>query len=265
MASDKGTPFGSRVLGRTGLTVGALGISASYGVPAAAVERAFDAGMNYVYWGSLRRKAFGDALRNLAPRRDRMVLVLQSYHPFAGGIVRAVERGLRDLRFDRADVLLLGMWNRPVPERVRAACRSLKERGLIRFVAASTHNRKAIPAQAQSPDIDIFHVRYNAVHTGAEGDVFPHLPRENRPGIVAFTATSWKQLLDPRRVPEGERVPTAADCYRFVLSNPAVNVCLTGPATTDHADQAIRALELGPMGTEELAWMRRVGQAIYGK
>ena len=192
MQSDSRSGFGTRTLGRTGLTVGALGISASYGVPAAAVERAFDAGMNYVYWGSWRRKAFGEALRNLASKRDRMVLVLQSYNPFAGGIVRSVERGLQSLRFDHADVLLLGMWNRPVPERIRAACRSLKERGLIRFVAASTHNRKVVAAQAPSHDIDIFHVRYNAVHVGAEQDVFPHLPRENPPGIVAFTATSWK-------------------------------------------------------------------------
>jgi aryl-alcohol dehydrogenase-like predicted oxidoreductase len=259
------TGFAPRALGRTNLTVGALGISASYGVPTAAVERAFDAGMNYVYWGSWRRSAFGEAIRNLAPRRDRMVLVLQSYNPFARGIVYAVERGLRSLKLDHADVLLLGMWNRPVPERIRAACRLLKERGLIRHVAASTHNRPVIARQARDPEIDIFHVRYNAVHAGAERDVFPHLPQENPPGIVAFTATSWKQLLDPRRVPDGERVPTAADCYRFVLSNPAVHVCMTGPATGEHVDQAIRALARGPMTEDELAWMRRVGQAIYGK
>jgi aryl-alcohol dehydrogenase-like predicted oxidoreductase len=103
------------------------------------------------------------------------------------------------------------------------------------------------------------------VHAGAERDVFPHLPQEKPPGIVAFTATSWKQLLDPRRVPDGERVPTAADCYRFVLSNPAVHVCMTGPAKSEHVDQAIRALAQGPMSGDELAWMRRVGQAIYGK
>lgn len=264
--SEQGTNgFEPRTLGRTGLTVGALGISASYGVPAAAVERAFDAGMNYVYWGSLRTRAFGDAIRRLAPRRDRMVLVLQSYSPFAGGIAGAVERGLRRLNFDHADVLLLGMWNRPVPERIRAACHRLKERGLIRLVAVSTHNRPVIAGQAGEPGIDIFHVRYNAVHTGGERDVFPHLPRTEPPGIVAFTATSWKQLLDPRRVPKGERVPTAADCYRFVLSNPAIDVCLTGPKTGDHVEQAIRALAQGPMSAEEVAWMRRVGQAIYGK
>src|SRR5512143_468288 len=100
MVEERTNGFGPRTLGRTGLTVGALGISASYGVPASAVERAFDAGMNYVYWGSLRTRAFGEAIRRLAPRRDRMVLVLQSYSPFAGGIARAVERGLRRLSFD---------------------------------------------------------------------------------------------------------------------------------------------------------------------
>ena len=247
------------------MTVGPLGISSSYGVPAAGVERAFEAGMTYVYWGSMRRAAFAEGIRNLAPQRDRMILVIQSYHALASGIVRSVEHGLRTLGFDRADVLLLGFWNRPVPGRIRAACQSLRERGLVRYVGVSTHNRPIIAPLSGDPEIDLFHVRYNAVHTGAERDVFPHLPIERPPGIVSFTATSWKQLLDPRRVPEGERVPTAADCYRFVLSNPAVDVCMTGPKTAEHVDEAIRAMAMGPMNGEELAWMRRVGQAIYGK
>jgi aryl-alcohol dehydrogenase-like predicted oxidoreductase len=110
------------------------------------------------------------------------------------------------------------------------------------------------------------HVRYNAVHTGAEREVFPHLPAErNRPGMVAFTATSWRQLLDPQRVPSGEKVPTAVDCYRFVLSNPAVDVCMTGPSTEEQAAEALKALDLGPMSEAELAWMRRVGAAIHKK
>ena len=56
-----------------------LGIASSYGVPSGAVEQAFDRGVNYFYWGSLRRNPFGDGLRALAPRRDRFLLVTQSY------------------------------------------------------------------------------------------------------------------------------------------------------------------------------------------
>ena len=138
-----------------------------------------------------------------------MVLVIQSYHRLASGVTRSVEKALRALKFDYADVLLLGYRNGPLPARIRAACLALRERGLVRHIALSTHNRPVIAQLARDPDIDLFHVRYNAVHTGAERDVFPHLPAENPPGIVSFTATSWKQLLDPRRVPAGERVPTA--------------------------------------------------------
>jgi aryl-alcohol dehydrogenase-like predicted oxidoreductase len=265
MDTPSSRPFEPRALGRTGLMVGPLGLSATYGVPTAAVERAVDEGMNYLYWGTYRRAAFGQAIRNLARQRDRIVVAIQSYSPLASGIRWALERGLRQLGLDYADVLLLGMWNRPIPERIRAGCRRLRDRGLVRHVAISTHNRSLIAPLASDPDIDVFHVRYNAVHTGAERDVFPHLPADNPPGIVSFTATSWKQLLGHSRIPSGERVPKAGDCYRFVLSHPAVDVCMSGPATEEHVAEAIAAIRLGPMDADELAWMRRVGRAIYTK
>jgi hypothetical protein len=41
--------FGTAVLGRTGLRVGRLGVAAGYGVPADAVERAFERGANYFF------------------------------------------------------------------------------------------------------------------------------------------------------------------------------------------------------------------------
>ncbi|MDQ6759129.1 MAG: aldo/keto reductase, partial [Acidobacteriota bacterium] len=82
------------------------------------------------------------------------------------------------------------------------------------------------------------------------------------PGIVSFTATSWRQLMDPKRTPAGEKTPSALDCYRFVLSNEAVDVCLTGPSSAEQVEDSLKALDLGPMSDEELAWMRRVGRAI---
>jgi aryl-alcohol dehydrogenase-like predicted oxidoreductase len=251
-------------LGRTGIAVGRLGISASYGVPGRAVERAFERGVNYIYWGTFRRTTFGEGLRHLAPHRDRFVLVVQSYSRIAGLLGWSLERALRKLNFSYADVLLLGLWNHKVPGRIFDAARKLRERGLIRHIAVSTHQRPLVEHLAADPDINVVHVRYNAVHTGAEREVFPQLSAvKDRPGMVAFTATSWRQLLDPKRVPPGEKVPTATDCYRFVLSNPAVDVCMTGPATEQQAAEALKALDLGPMNEAELAWMRRVGAAIH--
>jgi aryl-alcohol dehydrogenase-like predicted oxidoreductase len=257
--------FDRAILGRTGLEVGRLGLSAGYGAPASSVEEAFDHGVNYFYWGSLRRKPFGEGLRRLGPRRERFLLLLQSYSRVGALVGPSVERALRALHFDYADILLLGMWNRAVPERILEACRKLRERGLVRRLAVSSHNRPLLASLASDPDFDIFHVRYNAVHRGAERDVFPLLPAQNPPGVVAFTATSWRQLLGHRRIPPTEKVPTAGDCYRFVLTQPAVNVCMTGPADAAQFHQALEAFDRGPMPEDELAWMRRVGDAIYNK
>ena len=246
------------------MEVGRLGISASYGVPGRAVERAFERGVNYIYWGTFRRGNFGEGLRNLAPKRDRFVLVVQSYTRMASLLGWSLERALRNLNFSHADILLLGLWNHKPPDRIFDAARKLRERGLIRHIAVSTHQRPLVEQLSTDPDINVVHVRYNAVHTGAEREVFPRLPgSEQRPGMVAFTATSWRQLLDPKRVPSGEKVPAAVDCYRFVLSNPAVDVCMTGPATEDQSAEALKALDLGPMSEDEMAWMRRVGEAIH--
>ena len=252
-------------LGRTGLPVGRLGLAAGYGASVRMVERAFEHGINYLYWGSFRRGAYGQALRNLKPQRDRLVLVLQSYSRVAALVPWSVERALRAVGYDYADVLLLGLWNHEVSPRIFDAALRVRERGLVRNIAISTHNRPLAPLLAGNGDVSILHVRYNAAHTGAEKEIFPALAaRGERPGIVSFTATSWRQLLDPKRMPKGERTPRAADCYRFVLTNPDVDVCLTGPKNDEQAEAAFEAMQKGPMSAEELAWMRRVGTAVHG-
>lgn len=252
------------ILGRTGRQVGRLGMAGGYGVPAAAVERAFERGVNYLYWGSIRRDPFAQALRNLNGRREQFVLVVQSYSRVAGLVGWSLERALRKVAMDYADVLLLGLWNHQPPDKILDAARALRQRGLVRHIAVSTHHRPLVPQLVAHPDLDVFHVRYNAAHPGAEREIFPLLAANgSRPGMVAFTATSWRQLLKPQNTPAGDRTPTALDCYRFVLSNAAIDVCMTGPSSAAHVEDAIKALELGPMTAEELAWMRRVGQSVH--
>lgn len=252
------------MLGATGLRVGRLGVAASYGVPARAVEQAFERDVNYLYWGSRRSGGFGQAIRNLSPQRDRMVLVIQSYSRIAALVGPSLERALREVKLDYADILLLGLWNKPVAERIFEAALKLKDRGLVRFLALSSHDRPMLGQLAAARTFDVLHFRYNAIHPGAESDIFPHIPAQNRPGMVAYTATSWKQLLNSRKLAAGEKVPAAADCYRFVLSRPEVDVCMTGPSNAVQMEEALRALDQGPMSEAELAWMHRVGAAKHG-
>jgi aryl-alcohol dehydrogenase-like predicted oxidoreductase len=256
-------------LGRTELRVGRLGIGGSYGVPAAAVERAFhEYGVNYFYWGSIRRRGMRDAVRRLARAgRDRIVVALQSYDR-TGLLMRPfVERGLSALGVERADVLILG-WHDALPSRrVLDAALALKASGRVRYLALSGHHRPLfaeIAAAGETSPFDVLMFRYNAAHRGAEREIFPALAGAGRPGTTCYTATRWGQLLDPKRLPPGERPLTAADCYRFALTSPLVDLCMTGPASAEQMDEALTALDLGPLSEDELARARRVGDLVHG-
>lgn len=254
------------MLGKTGLKVGRLGVAAGYGAPAEAIELAFERGCNYFYWAS-RKDGMRQAIRNLcaAGKRDELVIAVQSYTRSAWWLERSFKKALAELGIARADVFLLGWHNGPPSGRILAKAAKLREKGLYRFLGLTGHKRGLFPRLAAEGLLDLFHVRYNAAHRGAETETFPKLPAgEARPGVVTYTATRWGKLLDPKRMPPGEAPLTATDCYRFVLSNPAVDVCLAGPRTVDQMRQALAALEAGPMTDEALARARRIGDHVHG-
>lgn len=255
-------------LGRTGLAVGRLGVASSYGVPADALEMGFERGVNYLYWGSARRERFGAGIRRLmrGQGREKLVVVLQSYTRVAALMAPSVELGLFRLGTEYADVLLLGWFNDPPRRAILDAALELKRRGRVRHLAISSHRRTLFAELERERAFDVYHLRYNAGHRGAERETFPHLPAgPDGAGMVAYTATRWATLLDPRKTPPGERTPTAADCYRFALTHPRVDVCMTGPRSRADLEHALTALERGPMDPDELAWMARVGDHVAGR
>jgi aryl-alcohol dehydrogenase-like predicted oxidoreductase len=254
-----------RTLGRTGLKVGRLGVASGYGAPAAAFEEAFDRGVNYFYWGSLRRRAMAEAIRHINARGqgDRLVILIQSYSRSPLLMERFFHQALRRLRLDHADILLLGWHNRPPSERLLERAVAMQAKGMFRFLGISGHHRPLFAELAADETYDLFHVRYNAVHRGAETEVFDRLSQIGRPGVVTYTATRWGDLLDPRKMPAGEAPCSAADCYRFVLSQPSVDVCMTGPKNIAQMRDALTALDSGPLPAETLAGMRRIGDYLH--
>jgi len=257
------------VLGRTGLKVGRLGVASGYGAPAAAVEEAFERGCNYFTWGTVIKgysEPMRQALKNIVAKgqRDRLVLAAFSYAHDNFLTERLLARGLKSAGLDYADVLILGYFSRRPPLRLIDGALRMKEKGLIRFIGLSSHNRKLLGELARNGEFDVMHLRYNAAHRGAETEIFPFLGEERRPGIVSFTATRWGKLLNPKKMPPGEKPPTAADCYRFVLSHPAVDVCISGAKTVEQMRENLAGLDAGPMSDAELARMRRIGDHIHG-
>jgi aryl-alcohol dehydrogenase-like predicted oxidoreductase len=256
-------PFENRTLGRTGLPTSPLGLATGGGaLPPREVERAFERGIRCFYFGSLRSASFAEGVRALVPRhREEMIVVVQSYTRAASTMKMSLQAGMKKLGVDRVDLFLLGWWNEPPPARILDAALELRERGLARHLMISCHNRKTFARYAADPSYGAIMVRYNAVHPGAEDDVFPGLPPQ-KPGVVSYTALRWGHLLDPKVLPANEPHPRASDCYRFVLTSPSVDLAMCAPRTAEELDEALASLERGPMSAEELAWMKRVGAHV---
>jgi predicted aldo/keto reductase-like oxidoreductase len=258
------------ILGCTDLKVGRLGISSSFGAPTAAFEEAFERGCNYFTWGTFikgRSGAIGTAIRNItaAGKRDDLVVAMLTYAHNAWLTEHFFIKGLKAANLEYADVLLLGYFPKRPPRKVIDGALQLKEKGLVRFIGLTSHNRKLFPELAQEGLFDVFHIRYNAAHRGAETEAFPYLNTQERPGVVSFTATDWQKLLKPKKMPPGERPLTAAECYRFALSNPAVDVCMMGAKSAEQMRENLEVLQKGPLAGKELDRVQFIGKHVYGK
>jgi len=241
-----------------------LGLAANYGIEEAGIRGAFERGINYVYLTP--RGKMAKPLRDAITRdRDKLVIAAgPTVGYFGGSVRRSAERLLKKLGLDYIDVFQL-MWlgvGSAWTAATERELRHLKESGKARALAVSIHDRERAGRLAKDSPLDLLMIRYNAAHPGAERDIFPHLAARN-PNIVAYTATSWRKLL---KRPKGwDRDPmTAGDCYRFCLSSPHVDVCLTGPATGAQLDDNLAAIERGPLTAEEATWMREFGRIVHG-
>ena len=66
-------------------------------------------------------------------------------------------------------------------------------------------------------------------------------------------------------MPPGEQPLTAADCYRFALSHPAVDVCMMGAKNSAQMQANLEVLESGPLEDVERERIERIGRHVYGK
>ena len=257
------------ILGKTGLKVGRLGISSSYGASAGVFEEAFEYGCNYFTWGTFIKgdsREMKKAIRNIIAKGKRNQLVISvftyAHEPFLTRYF--LKKRLKALGLDYIDVLLLGYFPKVPSQRILNGARKLKDSGMVRHLGISGHNRKMFKEVKDIPDIDVLHIRYNAAHRGAEDDIFPfYKDHHDRPGIVSFTATRWGKLLNSKNMPLGEKPMSASDCYRYVLSNPSIDICMMGVKNAYQLRENLALMEIGSMRKEEIERVERIGEYIY--
>jgi len=259
--------FTKATLGSTGIKVHRLGLSGTYRPGKAAIFKALDAGINYFFCYGFDTQLIGVLRDLLRGNRDRYVIATGAYNLIYGhpNLRCTLEKRLRQFSTDCIDLFLFLGVMKPgqFSDGVREELYRFREEGKIRSVGISTHDRKFAGKLMAEGALDVVMMRYNAAHRGAEQDIFPHLNVHNG-GVMSYTATRWGYLLRrPKGWPEGDPVPTAGMCYRFVLSNPNVDVCMTAPRNEKQLQENLCALQQGPLTGEEMDFMRKFGDAVH--
>lgn len=259
--------FSRSTLGKSGIEVNRLALSATYRPGKETIYKALDKGCDLFFCYGFDTQMVGalrDVFRN---KRENCVVITGAYNLLLGhlNLRRTLEKRLRQLRTDYIDIFLfLGvMKEKHFTEHVEEELCRFREEGKVRAIGISTHDRKFAGKLAAEGVLDVLMIRYNAAHRGAENDIFPYL-KQHDTGLISYTATRWSYLLRrPRGWPEDGRIPTADMCYRFVLSNPHVDVCLTAPSNIRHLEDNLKVLENGPLSEEDMKFMREFGDVVH--
>ncbi len=254
-------------LGKTGLKVFRLGLSGTYRPGKNVIHKAIDAGVNYFFCYGFDGQMTKTLREEFKTKREKLVVSTGAYNLLIGhpNLRRTLEKRLRQLGTDYIDVFLfLGVTkSKHIGEKELDEMRRFREEGKVRAIGMSCHDRKLIGKLVAEGTIDVTMMRYNAAHRGAEEDIFPYLSAHD-PGVVSYTATRWGFLLRrPRGYPKDAPIPTPDQCYRFVLSNPNVDVCLTAPRNARQLEENLAGLGKGPLSSEEMAFMHNFGDIVH--
>jgi len=213
------------------------------------VEHAIERGVNYLNWCG-HPDGLSRAVARLGEQRDQIVVAAQFEARSARDAERELPCMLRELNTTYIDVLTLyyvesqSEWDEiTAPDGAWDYLAEQKRQGCLKLIGLTSHQRPLAARWAQTGKLDLLMIRYNAAHRGAERDVFP-VVHEKRIPIVTFTGLRWKALLaHTPEDPHGFTPPSAVECYRFCLANPAVSVALAAPGNRSELDQDLAILD----------------------
>jgi predicted aldo/keto reductase-like oxidoreductase len=255
-------------LGKTGLPVYRIGLSATYRPGKKAIYKAIDEGVNYFFYFGIDTQIIKVLKDVIKGNREKFIIATGAYNFiwWRQNFQKTLEKRLRQLGTDYIDIFMfLGVTNeKHFPKNLQDELAKLKESGKIRFTGMSTHARKFAGKLAEQDALDTMMIRYNAAHRGAETDIFPYVDKFNT-GIISFTATRWRYLIrKSKNWPKEGKIPTPGMCYRFALSNPKVHVCMMAPTSKKQLIQNLDEIKKdGPLNEEEMNFMHSFGDAVY--
>ena len=213
------------------------------------VVHAVTRGVNYLNWCGYD-DGLARALRERRIDRSQVVVAMQLESRDARCAARELEQSLRTLGTGLIDVVTFYYveeqreWDAIIgPRGALEALREARDKGQVRLIGLTTHQRRLGARCAESGKLDLLMIRYNAAHRGAEQDVFGVTGRLRIP-VVSFTAQRWGALgQSTPDDPPGFQPPAAREWYRFALAHPSVSVVLMAPANRRELEDDLTLLD----------------------
>jgi aryl-alcohol dehydrogenase-like predicted oxidoreductase len=248
-----------------------LGLAAHPDQDPQCVRRACQQGINLFFFYGPNPGSFGKAIASLARKqREGVIVASGSGARTRSSLLAARRKILAGVGIETLDVFFAEYIN-PTDDStaifgadgVLDELQRWKAEGRIRYVGVTAHDRRLAKQLAADSRVDVLMHRFNMAHRKAAREVFPTAVRTKTP-VIAFTATRWGSLLEPR-ADWSDPPPSAAACYRYCLANPAVQLVLTSPRTVAELEENLEVLASASMNDRECAHWELYGDLVYGR
>jgi len=237
-------PVKYKPLGKTGLKVSIIGFG---GIKLPKIKedeavkilnRAVDLGVNFIdtarAYGDSEKK-IGLALKN---RRDEIYLSSRSLSRDKDGLLKDIEKSMKELRTDYIDVYELHAVNsKEIYQKVMSsdgAIEGLKiarQKGLIGHVGITMHyDLEAMRMAIESNEFDVIMVAYSPLdHESVDREGILKLAKEHGMGTIIMKPLLGGQLVLPETA-TGKRKedPIVRLSLKFIVSNPNVDTVIPG-------------------------------------
>lgn len=250
-------------LGQTGLTISRLGFG---GIPIQRIDQpgtrallkaAHEGGINYIDTArayTVSEAWIGQSLEELG-LRDQFVLATKCRALTAAELEENLAASLKALRTDHIELYQLHNPSLQDLEVILApggaleALRKAKAEGVVGHIGITAHLAAVFERALDIPDFETIMFPYNIVEQqGAE--------------LIERCARSGKGFIDMKPL-AGGAIEDGHLALRYVLSNPAVTVCIPGMAAPEELAQNLAAAEqTAPLTAEEQAACQKVRDAL---
>ena len=265
-----------RINRKTGDRISEIGLGTAYLFDDAAdgvraLRRAYEGGINYFDLGAGNAAIFPVYGEALADVRENVFYQIHfgAVYPGDGSyarsydydeVMRTVERVMKDVRTDYIDYCFascldeLSEWDEYKRNGLLERMRKLKNEGIVRHIALSTHTPAIGQAIMDDIDIDMLMFSINPAYDYGEGVDYARGGVDERAelirrceaegvGITVMKPFSSGQLLSAATSPFGEAL-TVHQCIQYALDKPAVLSVLAGVQSSAEVEELLRFHDL---------------------